>query len=114
MSDALGMVQLAPRAEPVSQRRRRLAATKPFSEETARVIDAEVHRIISESHDEAKRLLQRAPQGSSTRSSKRCSTRETLDEEEILEVTGLPPAPALESGRVAAASREAPALVTSR
>jgi hypothetical protein len=29
--------------------------------------------------------------------------RETLDEQEILSITGLPPAPALESGRVAAA-----------
>ena len=29
--------------------------------------------------------------------------RETLNEKEILEVTGLPPAPELESGRVAAA-----------
>ena len=30
--------------------------------------------------------------------------RETLDEKEILEVTGLPPAPALESSRVVAAA----------
>jgi len=29
--------------------------------------------------------------------------RETLDEQQILEVTGLPPAPALETGRVAVA-----------
>ena len=31
--------------------------------------------------------------------------RETLDEREILQVTGLPPAPALENERVAAATR---------
>ena len=33
------------------------AATKPFSEETAAAIDAEVQRIIDECHDEARRLL---------------------------------------------------------
>src|SRR5205085_7345498 len=54
MSEQLGMVQLAPRENPY------LGAaygSKPFGEETARMIDAEVRKIISESHEEAKRLL---------------------------------------------------------
>ena len=77
------------------------------------MIDAEVLKIINESHAEAKRLL------SEHRTQldalvEALLARETLDEEEILDGHRLPPAPALESGRVAAASREAPALVTSR
>src|SRR5262249_35497623 len=57
MSDALGLVQLAPRANPYSGFAGSFGADRPFSEETARVIDAEVLRIIGESHDEAVRLL---------------------------------------------------------
>ena len=55
------------------------AGEKPFSEATAEAVDAEVRKIIGEGHAE---LL----------------VRETLSEQEILEVTGLPPAPALETG----------------
>ena len=43
---------------PAGLRRR----SKPFSEETAEVIDAEVRKIIGDSHDEAKRLLTAASQ----------------------------------------------------
>ena len=100
MSDAVGMVQLAPRGnaylgiDP--------AASKPFSEATARIVDSEVHRIISECHEEALRLLDqhRAQLDALVQA---LLERETLDEQEILNVTGLPPAPALESTRVAVA-----------
>jgi cell division protease FtsH len=93
------MVQL------VSERNQYLGgygAAKPFSEETARIIDAEVIRIINESHELAKSLLQqhRAQLDALVEA---LLARETLDEQEILKVTGLPPAPALESSRVAAA-----------
>jgi cell division protease FtsH len=92
MSERLGMVQLAEPPNPY------LAAgfggPKPFSEETARLIDSEVHRIIHESHEAATRLL--------TEHRKQLDAlvaallaRDTLDEKEILQVTGLPPAPAL-------------------
>src|SRR5205807_8531147 len=57
MSDRLGLVQLAPRENPYLSGPGGYGGSKPFSEETAEVIDAEVRRIISESHDEAKRLL---------------------------------------------------------
>jgi len=99
MSDALGMVQLAPRANPylggVGY-----AGEKPFSEETARVIDAEVHRIISESHEQAKTLLHNHRKQLDALV-QALLARETLDEQQILEATGLPPAPALETGRIA-------------
>ena len=102
MSDELGMVQLAPRQNPYLGGS--FAGEKPFSEQTARVIDAEVLKIINDSHAQAKRLLHehRAQLDALVEA---LLVRETLDEKEILDATSLPPAPALESGRVAAASR---------
>lgn len=102
MSDKLGLVQLAPRENPYLGGGGAFAGAKPFSEETARVIDAEVLRIIHSSHEEAKRLLDEN-RGSLDALAGALLERETLDEREILAVTGLPPAPALESDRVAAA-----------
>src|SRR5262249_8867871 len=56
MSDKLGMVQLAPRSnEYVGVGL--LPAVKPFSEDTARIVDAEVQRIIDECHEQGRRLL---------------------------------------------------------
>jgi cell division protease FtsH len=103
MSDRLGMVQLAPRENPF------LAGldggggggTRLFSEETARAIDAEVARIIAESHDEARRLLNDHRRELDALAEALMS-RETLDEREILEVTGLPAAPSLETRKLAA------------
>jgi len=99
MSEKLGMVQLAPPDNPYLNTLGGWGGTKSFSEETARLIDAEVHRIIAESHQEARRLL--------TEHRRRLDAlaeallaRETLDEQAILEVTGLPPAPALETAKL--------------
>jgi cell division protease FtsH len=102
MSDSLGMVQLAARQNPYLGGS--FGGDKPFSEHTARLIDAEVLRIINDSHATAKRLLA-AHRRELDALVAALLERETLGEQEILEVTGLPPAPALESGRVAAASR---------
>ena len=100
MSDELGMVQLAPRAEPVPRRRGELRRRASRSAKRPRAsIDAEVQRIIDESHDEAKRAARASIASSSTRWSQALLARETLDEQEILEVTGLPPAPELETRR---------------
>jgi cell division protease FtsH len=86
MSDKLGMVQLAPRENPyLGGIRAASAAPKPFSEETAELIDAEVQRIIDESHDEAKRLL--TEHRALDALAEALLARETLDEQEILEVT---------------------------
>jgi cell division protease FtsH len=56
-----------------------------------------VRKIIGESHDEAKRLLIVHRKQLDALADALLS-RETLNEQEILEVTGLPPAPALETG----------------
>ena len=104
MSDALGMVQLAPRENPY------LAgmggAAKPFGEATARIIDDEVHRIIDECHGEAKRLLQ-AHRPALDALVAALLAHETLDEQEILAATGLPAAPPLENRPLSAAARAA-------
>ena len=97
MSERLGLVQLAPRENPYLGDANGYGGTKPFSDETAAVIDAEVLKIIGESHEEAKRLLT-AHRQQLDALVEALLVRETLNEEEILEVTGLPPAPALETG----------------
>jgi cell division protease FtsH len=101
MSDRLGLVQLAPRESPYLSGANGYAAgypgDKPFSEKTAEAIDAEVRRIIAESHEEAKRLLT-AHRGQLDALAAALVARETLSEQEILQVTGLPAAPPLESG----------------
>jgi cell division protease FtsH len=99
MSEKLGMVQLAPRENPYLGVIPGYDGARPFSEETSRAIDAEVRRIISESHEEAKRLLKEHRRELDALA-EALLTRETLDEEAILEVTGLPPAPALQSTRI--------------
>jgi cell division protease FtsH len=94
MSDRLGLVQLAPPENPYLNSLGGWGGSKSFSEETARAIDAEVLRIINESHEEARRLLtQHRKQLDAL--AEALLARETLDEQAILEVTGLPPAPKL-------------------
>jgi cell division protease FtsH len=97
MSDRLGLVQLAPRENPYLTVPNGSVGEKPFSEETAEAIDAEVHRIIEESHEEAKRLLT-AHRKQLDALAAALVAKETLSEREILQVTGLPPAPPLDTG----------------
>lgn len=102
MSEKLGTVQLAPRENPYlagSFGYGGYGGEKPFSEETAKTIDAEVHRIIGESHEEAKGLI-KAHRAQLDALAEALLARETLNEQEILEVTGLPPAPAAETGKL--------------
>jgi len=101
MSERLGMVQLSPRDNPYLNSMGGYGGEKPFSEETAKIIDAEVLRIIAKSHQEAQNLL--------TKHRKQLDAlaialieRETLDEEEILKVTGLSPAPPLATHKLPA------------
>ena len=58
-------------------------------------------RIIDESHEEARRLLTEHRKELEALA-QALLERETLDEEEILEVTGLAPAPPLENTKIAA------------
>src|SRR5690606_8791405 len=95
MSDKLGLVQLAPKRNPYLAGNGSFGGDKPYSEATGQLIDAEVLGLIAECHEQARRLL--------TEHRKQLDAlvaalleRETLDEEEILAVTGLPAAPSLE------------------
>jgi cell division protease FtsH len=101
MSERVGLVQLAPRENPYLAGSGGYTGAKPFSEATAEAIDAEVLKIINESHDEAARLLS-AHRKQLDALAGALVSRETLNEHEILEVTGLPPAPALETAMLPA------------
>jgi cell division protease FtsH len=92
MSERLGMVQLSSRQNPYLGMTQ--ARSADISEQTAALVDAEVHKIIHNSHDHAKQLLHEHRKQLDALVEALLS-RETLDEREILEVTGLPPAPAL-------------------
>lgn len=87
MSDTLGMIQLAPKTNQYLGNQVG-GTSQPFSEHTARVIDEEVHKIINECHDEARRLL-REHRDALDALAKALLDSETLNEKEILEVTGL-------------------------
>jgi cell division protease FtsH len=99
MSEELGTVELAPRDNTYLGGLGGYGGEKPFSEETARIVDSEVLRIIGECHDQARRLLTKH-RGALEALAGALLERETLDEEEILAVTGLPPAPPLENRKV--------------
>ena len=64
-------------------------------------------KIINESHDEARRLLS-AHRKQLDALAEALVARETLNEQEILAVTGLPSAPALETGILRAAATWGP------
>jgi cell division protease FtsH len=113
MSERLGLVQLAPRENPYLSGPNGYAAARQFSEETAKMIDAEVLKIISESYDQAKRLLI-AHRKQLDALAEALVARETLNEQEILEVTGLPPAPALETGMLPATNGASTSPASSR
>ena len=112
MSDQIGTVQLAPRENPYltgwgGGYGGGFGGGKPFSESTAATIDAEVRRIIDECHADAKRLLA-AYRTQLDLLAEALVDRETLDEQEIMKVTGLPQAPTLEEAKPAAAATEPP------
>lgn len=100
MNDKLGMVQLAPRQNSyLGGSMEGYPGAKPFSEATARTIDEEVLRIINQAHEEAQRLLKKYRKELDALA-QALLERETLDEQEILKVTGLPPAPPLRSEKL--------------
>lgn len=93
MSDRIGMVQLAQRQNQWTGGG--FSGPKAHSEQTAALVDAEVAAIIHDCHEQALRLL-REHRGALDALARALVERESLDEREILEVTGLPPAPPLE------------------
>jgi cell division protease FtsH len=99
MSDRLGLVQLAPRENPYLNVPGGLGNTNQVSERTAEAVDAEVLKIINESYAEAKRLLT-VYRKQLDALAEALVARETLNEPEILQVTGLPRARPLDTGKL--------------
>jgi cell division protease FtsH len=95
MSEKLGPVALAQRndgfLDPTDDQAAIPGAWRPYSEETARLIDAEVRRVLDESYAHAVRLLGQQRQELDALA-KALLEHETLDEQEILHITGLRPA----------------------
>src|SRR5215211_7708825 len=97
MSEALGPVTLASRdnqflpGQSFGQQ-----GGNALSEATSQLVDGEVRRILDVCYDDAVRLLRDHRQPLETLAAALLD-RETLDEQEILRVTGLPHAPPLET-----------------
>jgi len=96
MSDRLGPVTLAPRGNPFLGGADGYTASQPYSETTATLVDAEVQRILQQAHDTGMRLIQEHRLALDALAAALVD-KETLDEDEILQVTGLQRAPRLES-----------------
>lgn len=96
MSDALGMVQFSESNNPYLSGG---YGRRDVSEETAKMIDHEVHKIIHDCYEEAKRLLNEYRKELDSLAAA-LMDKETLDEKEILLVTGLKPARELENKKV--------------
>ena len=88
MSDALGMVELAARENPYLSSGYGQLGRQDISEHTAQQVDKEVRRIIQECHTEATRLL-KEHRAQLDALAKALLDRETLDEQQIRQVTGL-------------------------
>jgi cell division protease FtsH len=96
MSDKLGPISLAPRGggflgepEPLA-----FGGAKPYSEASAQLIDAEVQAILQGCYEQGLELLGRY-RPELERLASALLEHETLDEQHILEVTGLARAPRL-------------------
>ncbi|MCC7107261.1 MAG: ATP-dependent zinc metalloprotease FtsH [Chloroflexi bacterium] len=98
MSDKIGPVTLGRRDNAFLGQPDPMAfpGAKPYSEATAELVDAEVRRILEVGYQEALRLL-RLQRDALDRLAKALLEHETLDEQQILQVTGLPRAPRLGS-----------------
>jgi cell division protease FtsH len=93
MSERLGPVTLAPRDESfLRDPYGGFGGSRPYSEYTARLIDEEVERILNECYAEGVRLL-REHRPALDRLAAALLEKETLDEQEIISITGVHPAP---------------------
>jgi cell division protease FtsH len=97
MSEKLGPVTLSPRDDPFLRGDAfpGFGGSKPYSEATAQVIDSEVERILQECYADGVRLLQQH-RPSLDQLATALLEHETLDEKEIIRVTGITPAPRME------------------
>jgi cell division protease FtsH len=103
MSEKLGPVTLSPRDDPFLRGGSfpGVGAEKPYSEATAQVVDGETERILTECYTSGVQLL-RDHRDALDRLAQALLEHETLDEQEILRVTQLPPAPRSNEAPVAA------------
>jgi cell division protease FtsH len=101
MSERLGPVTLAPADNPYLSGIDGFAGSTPYSETTATLVDAEVQRILQQAHDTGVELL-RDHRSALDRLAHALVEHETLEEADILRVTGLHHAPRLESVPLAA------------
>src|SRR5262249_3352242 len=94
MSEKLGPVTLASRDDPFLNRDAfgGFGASRAYSEATAQVVDSEVERILQECYANGVQLL-RDHRPQLDRLARALLEHETLDEQEILAVTGLAAAP---------------------
>jgi cell division protease FtsH len=94
MSEKLGPVTLSPREDPFlgGGSVPGFGQSKAYSEATAKVVDDEVERILQECYADGVRLL-REHRDALDRLAHALLEHETLDEQEILRVTELQPAP---------------------
>ena len=98
MSEKLGPVTLAPRDDGFLDRDPFGGGSRPYSESTAQVVDDEVERILQECYAEGLRLI-REHRDALDRLARALLERETLDEQEIIKVSGIHPAPARRTRR---------------
>jgi cell division protease FtsH len=96
MSERLGPVTLASRDNPFLPGVEDIDGRRPYSETIATLVDAEVQRILQQAHDTGMQLLQQHRQVLDALAAALVE-RETLEEDDILRVTGLQHAPRLES-----------------
>jgi cell division protease FtsH len=103
MSEKLGPVTLSPREDPFLRGGSfpGAASEKPYSEATAQVVDGEVERILTDCYASGVQLL-RDHRDALDRLAHALLEHETLDEQEILRVTELPPAPRTNEAPIAA------------
>ena len=94
MSEKLGPVTLAPRDDGFLARDPfgGFGGSRPYSEATAQVVDGEVERILQECYAQGMRLI-REHRDALDRLAHALLERETLDEQEIIKVSGIPAAP---------------------
>jgi cell division protease FtsH len=94
MSETLGPLTFGQKEEQIFLGKE-FARHKDYSEETARSIDAEIHSIVTENYEKAKKVVQEN-QATVTRIAEALLERETLDASEIealIEGRDLPPMP---------------------
>jgi cell division protease FtsH len=86
---------------------------KPYSEATAQLIDDEMRRIVEECQNEAQKTLEEHRSQLDTLA-QALLKNDSLDEADILKVTGLPPAPANSSAKSTTGQQAAAASATTR